>query len=268
MYSLIVTLLLLCAVYLFLIRGRTGCAGLKALKDHSYAHRGLHGNGVPENSMEAFRLAKEAGYGVELDIHLMADGGLAVIHDSSLKRTAGADIRIEDLTAGELAQYRLEGTQEGIPEFKSVLALFEGKVPVIVELKSAGGNSAALCQAACKLLESYEGPYCIESFDPRCIRWLKINRPELIRGQLSENYFASRSSLPWFLKLALSFHMLNFLTQPDFVAYRWQDHGNLSNTLCRKLWGIQGVAWTLRSPEDYADAVKDNWIPIFEGFRP
>lgn len=218
--------------------------------------------------MAAFRAALEQGYGIELDIHLLKDGNLAVIHDSSLKRTAGANVKIEDLTTAELEQYRLNGTEEKIPEFRQVLDLFDGKAPLIVELKPAGGNYAALTEAACNMLEGYPGLYCMESFDPRCIYWLKKNRPELIRGQLTENYFASQSNLPPILKFLLANQLENFLTLPDFVAYRYADRKNLGNFIVRKLWGVQGVTWTLKTPQDHETAVSEGWIPIFENYEP
>lgn len=269
MIILAIILLILIALYLLALRGRRNHKGLSALRGRAYAHRGLHGNGVPENSMAAFRLALEKGYGIELDIHLMKDGKLAVIHDASLKRTAGSDVMIEDLTAEDLPNYRLEGTDEQIPLFSEVLALYAGKAPLIVELKAERNNHAALCAAACEMLESYDGAYCIESFDPRCIAWLKENRPEIVRGQLAENYFRNKKSkLPGYLKLALSSHLFNFRICPDFIAYNFAHRKTLGTFLCRKLWGIQGVAWTIRSQEDFDTAVEEGWIPIFEGFEP
>ena len=122
------------ALYVLSLRCRRGNPQLQKLRLWAYAHRGLHGKGVPENSMAAFRLALEKGYGIELDVHLMADGNLAVIHDASLLRTAGADVQIEDLTLKDLSKYRLEGTQEQIPLFSDVLKLFDGKAPMIIEL--------------------------------------------------------------------------------------------------------------------------------------
>ncbi len=241
----------------------------KKLEGWSYAHRGFHGNGVPENSMAAFRLALEKGYGIELDLHLMADGGLAVIHDASLKRTAGADVLIEDLTAADLNRFRLEGTEETIPQFGQVLELFAGKAPMIVELKAEGGNHAALCQAACELLAGYEGPYCIESFDPRCILWLRKNRPEVIRGQLAQNFLRSKGgNLSGALRFALTNLLLNFLTRPDFIAYNFWDRKGLSPILCHKFWGIHAVSWTLRTRADYDAAAAEGRIPIFENFEP
>ena len=90
------------SIYLFCLGGRTEHKDLHKLCGWKYAHRGLHNATRPENSMAAFRSALTLGYGIELDVHLMKDGPLVVIHDSSLKRTAGADVKIEDLTVEDL----------------------------------------------------------------------------------------------------------------------------------------------------------------------
>ncbi len=261
----------MCAVlllYLLALMGRTGHPALAELKKWKYAHRGLHRPGVPENSMAAFRAALAGGFGIELDIHLMADGNLAVIHDSSLKRTAGADVNIEDLTAGELGRFPLEGTGETVPLLPQVLALYQGKAPLIIELKSAGNNADELCEAACRLLSGYKGAYCLESFDPRCVLWLRRHRPELVRGQLSENFLKSGGNFPFLLRLMMTALVTNFLTRPDFVAFRYADRKLFSNTLCRKLWRVQGVSWTLKDQQELDTAVKESCIPIFEGFLP
>lgn len=255
-------------LYLLMLKGRIGHKDLPALRGWYYAHRGLHSEGVPENSMAAFRAAKDAGYGIELDVHLMRDGNLAVIHDSSLKRTAGADVTIEELTAPLLDNYPLEGTQERIPLLLQVLDLYKGEAPLIVELKTTAKNYSALCKATCDMLESYKGPYCIESFDPRCVAWLRKHRKNVIRGQLTENFFRSNSKLPGILKFLMKYNLLNVFTRPDFIAYRFADRRNISNFLCRKLWGIQGVTWTIRNKKDFDTAIQENWIPIFEDFKP
>lgn len=262
-------LLILALLYLLAIRCRSGHPGLKDLQGWNYAHRGLHGNGVPENSMAAFRAALDHGYGIELDIHLLKDGNLAVFHDSLLNRTTGQPGRIEDLTTEDLKNYPLEGTEETIPEFMDVLTLYNGKAPLIIELKPADGNHAALTEAACKMLETYNGVFCMESFDPRCITWLHKNRPDIIRGFLTENFFRTKSDLPDYLKFALQHCLLNFLFVPDFVAYQFKTRNDsISPMLCRKLWKAQGVTWTLRTREEYDLAVKEGWIPIFENFIP
>ena len=97
----------------------------------------------------------------------MKDGKLAVIHDASLLRTAGADVYIEDLTAGELESYRLEGTEQRIPLLEEVLPLFVGRAPLIVELKAERGNAAALAAATCAVLDKYKVDCCVESSGSR-----------------------------------------------------------------------------------------------------
>ena len=256
------------ALYALTTRCRKGHPGLSALRGWRYAHRGLHGNGAPENSLEAFRRAVEGGYGMELDIHLLKDGSLAVLHDHSLQRTAGADVNIEDLTAEALNNYRLEGTDEPIPLFSQVLDLVDGRTPLIVELKSTTGNYAALCEAATRLLDGYQGVYCIESFDPRCIGWLKRNRPELVRGQLAENFFRTGGSMSPLLKALMSWQLTHFLTLPDFVAFKYRDRKNLGTWLSRHLWGAQGVSWTIKTQQELDTAEAEGWIPIFEDFTP
>ena len=99
----IVIVAVLLLLYILSLRGRTGHPGLKDLQGHRYAHRGLHDGEKPENSLAAFRAAVNHGFGIELDVHLLKDGSLAVIHDSLLKRTTGAEGKVEDLTQEELS---------------------------------------------------------------------------------------------------------------------------------------------------------------------
>ena len=256
-------------LYLLALMGRNGHPNMRRLRGWRYAHRGLHGKGAPENSMEAFRRALEKGYGIEMDVHLLKDGGLAVIHDAALERTTGAEGHIEDLTVEELSQYRLEGTEETIPTLQQVLELFGGKAPLIIELKAEKGNHDALAQAVCQALEEYGGPYCIESFDPRCLMWLKKNRPDIIRGQLAEDFLRARdTNLSWPLRFVLTNLLMNALTRPDFIAYKFEDRKGLSPLVCSRLWKIQSVSWTLRKQEDLDTAVSEDSLPIFEYFEP
>ena len=251
------------------MHGRTGHPELDKFYGWAYAHRGLHGNGVPENSMKAFRLAKDKGYGAELDVHLMSDGNLAVIHDSSLIRTTGLNGCIEDLTEEQLKDCYLEGTVQTVPLLEEVLTLYNGQAPLIIELKSKGQNYAALCEKTCQLLNAYQGLYCLESFDPRCIIWLRKHRPDIVRGQLAENFFRTEDcKLSFMIKFIMANHLMNFLSRPDFIAYRYSDRKRFVNWICRNLWGLTGVAWTVDSKEVF-DAVKEEgWFPIFEGFEP
>ena len=257
------------AGYLLALKGRKDHPGVEKLRGWNYAHRGLHSEGIPENSLAAFRAAVDRGYGAEFDVHLLKDGGLAVIHDSKLLRTTGREGKVEDLTTAELKECFLEGTDQTIPTFREVLDTFAGRTPIIIELKPEGGNHAKLCEAACAAMAGYEGIWCMESFDPRVLIWLKKNRPDIIRGQLAENSLKyPQNKMPLPLKAVLSFHLENFLGKPDFVAYDFPTRKNLSNTLCRRLWGLEAVSWTIRSPEDHETALKEGWIPIFENYLP
>lgn len=267
--SLIVGFILLLAVFLVAcIAGREKNPDADKFMKARYAHRGLHGGtDRPENSLAAFSAAVDKGYGIELDVHLMNDGRLAVIHDSSLKRTAGEDVRIEKLTSADLDNYRLEGTDQKIPTFKEVLETVDGKVPLLIELKAAG-NVKPLCSALWYELNGYKGDWCIESFDPRCVLWFKKNQPEVVRGQLSQNFLKQNENLKFPLRLILSLLSFNIVTQPDFVAFKFADRKFISNLLSRSFWNMKGFAWTIKSEEDIKTAENEGYAVIFEDFEP
>lgn len=270
LYIILGVLVLLALLWVLSLRCRRNHPAWKYLSQFRYAHRGLHNSaeGIPENSMAAFRLAAEKGFGVELDIHLTRDGRLAVIHDNSLLRTAGTDVKAKDLTADELKQYRLEGTAEPIPMLEEVLPLFEGKAPVIVELK-VEGNAAALADAACKLLDQFNTQYCIESFHPQAILWLKKHRPEVCRGQLSQNFLKSDGTgLGKAADFAMTHLLTSFLTVPDFIAYNHLHRRRISLRLARAIWGVREVSWTIRDRESMEVCERDGCLSIFEKFIP
>lgn len=255
-----------------LLRPRQNQPGWEELEGVRFAHRGLHdpGQGIPENSMAAFRRAIDHGFGAELDVHLMADGNLAVIHDSSLKRVCGADVWIEDLTADDLEGYPLMGTGECIPLFRDVLALFEDKTPLVIELKVERGNAYALTDAVMAALEGWNGIYCVESFDPAVLLRLKEKYPHVLRGQLSQNFM--RDSEVGNLSLPVRFALTNLFTtaatRPDFIAYNWRDRGNVSLRLMKALYKVHEVGWTVRDRETM-DALDGMGVTsIFEGFLP
>ena len=268
MFVLIVLILVLMVLHVLCLRGRKGQPGMEVLRSWYYAHRGLHDAEKPENSMAAYKAALDKGYGIEFDVHLLKDGTLAVMHDSDQKRTTGQEGFIEDLTAEDLCKYHLGGTDQVIPAFQEVLDLFDGQAPLIIELKTRNGNADALTEAVCRVLKNYVGPYCVESFDPRCIRYLRRHYPQIIRGQLAEDAVKRDKSLSWPVRFMCSYYLENFLTVPDFIAYRFEDRETASNAICRRVWGIQGVSWTIRTPEDFKTAVREGWIPIFENFDP
>ena len=118
------------------------------------------------------------------------------------------------------------------------------------------------------VLDSYKGKFCIESFDPFCVLDVKKLRPEICRGQLSMNFCKDPSGLPFYKRVIEGNMLLNFLTGPDFIAYKFEDRKGLSSALCRTLWGIQEVSWTIRQKEDLLEAEQAGSIGIFECFDP
>lgn len=273
-WNVLAAVIIIMLVYPAIVRGRVGNPACNALDGWIYAHRGCYdttGNTpVPENSRPAFQRAVEQGVGVELDVHLLADGSLAVIHDSDLERMTARSGVVEELTYNDLAQYHLKGTEETIPTLQEVLHILQGKVPLIIELKVYRQNQDALCQAVCNALQGYTGVYCIESFDPLAVRWFRKHRPDIIRGQLSEKLAreTAQVKLTHLEAFGGTYLLMNVLTRPDFVAYKFEDRANLSNQICHGLWGMKGASWTIRSQEDLDTARREDLWPIYEGFKP
>ena len=234
-----------------------------------YAHRGLHDNeqGVPENSLIAFKYAVERGYGIELDIQLTADGEAVVFHDYSLKRMCGEDVKLSTLTLAQLKNYRLVGTKYTVPTFKEVLELVDGRVPLLVELKGESGNTA-LCPVAAELLESYGGAYCVESFNPLLLRWFKKNRPDVVRGQLVTNLIKSKGAGNLFRNFMLSSMLTNFLSRPDFIAADERYLKDMSVRFCCAVFGTKMFVWTVRQKEHFDINRENGDFSIFEGFEP
>ncbi len=232
-----------------------------------YAHRGLHDNGsdAPENTLAAFAKAAEAGYGMELDVQLTRDGQVVVAHDFDLDRLCGVAGAIDSFTYEELQQFPVYGSSQHIPLFSDVLALVDGRVPLIVELKYKEGSR--ICEKAQALLDVYEGCYCVESFHPAVLRWYKENRPSVCRGQLSMNY--QKNVGTWAPDRLAATHLLeNFMTRPDFIAYDWHSMRALSMNICRKLYGCPSVAWTVTSQAELEKCRRYFDYFIFEGFIP
>lgn len=244
---------------------------LKTFQNRRIAHRGLYDNktAAPENSLAAFENAIQGGYGIELDVHLSKDGIPVVIHDATLRRAAGVNQRIADLTFAEIRSDPLFQSEEHVPSLKEALKLIGGKVPLVIEVKS-GDHDDALCQAVMADLQDYPGDYCVISFSPFVLRWFKRNTPDVLRGQLSMNFFD-----PWkqrkescLVKFAQTNLMTNCVSKPDFIAYEFKGAEKLPLIMSRNLFHAITAAWTIRNEEElkYADRYFD--IIVFEGFLP
>ena len=237
-----------------------------------YAHRGLHcaAEGIPENSLPAFRRAVEAGYGIELDLHLTTDGQLVVFHDDTLDRVCGVSGRVDEKSWPELQQLRLLGTGERMPLFSEVLSIVAGKIPMIIEVKYQK-NYAALCEAMMAMLQHYTGEYCVESFHPFVILWMKKNAPSITRGLLADRYVEGEggmqhNSLGTWGSQELLF---NWLVKPDFIAYNYLTAPRTRTlSLTRRVWHTPCVAWTVRQEEKEPLALERFDSIIFESYRP
>lgn len=238
--------------------------------NRSYAHRGLHDNagGPPENSLAAFAAAVENGYGMELDVQLTKDKQLVVFHDLTLLRVCGVDARVRDLTYDEIKDLRLLDSDERIPLLAEVLAVVDGKQPLIVELKSDGEKrwSDETCRITYTILKDYKGDYCIESFDPFMVRWFALYASKIVRGQLSmgmKGYGKQVSAVNRFLVSRLFSNVLN---RPHFIAYKHEDR-NLSLKIA-KLLGAMSMMWTVKEQEEQKKLQKTEDGIIFEGYCP
>lgn len=241
-----------------------------------YAHRGYHDKpAVPENSIPAFRRAIEHGWGVEFDVHLIADGSLVVFHDEKLLRQTGVSGYIEDYDLVNLAKLRLEGTDERIPTLDEVLDLFEqnpgpnGKpYPLLIELKVARNNYRELVRKICERLDRYSGDFVMESFDPRALMELRKVRPDFGRGQLVQDFVRFPEGVRLIQRIPLTYLMFDPPTKPDFIAFRMSD--GLRPSVMKRLRkkGMEFATWTITTPEDYTKSIRSGHSPIFERFDP
>ena len=230
----------------------------------NFAHRGLHARdrSVPENSLEAFRLAVRAGYGIELDVQLSRDGQVVVFHDDTLERVCGVQKRVEELSCAELRALRLCGSEHGIPLLSEVLAAVRGGSPLIVELKS-GKRWRELCEKTYAMLEDYRGEVCVESFNPFIVAWFRFHGRDLLRGQLAMPLREYRKAgIDRVRSFLMSNALYNVLARPQFIAYQIGRRPLMVRL--SELLGAMRFGWTSHEPrnEKGRDAV------IFEYYKP
>ena len=124
-------------------------------------------------------------------------------------------------------------------------------------------HSTDLARRTVECLDRFSIDYCVESFDPRPLLWLRRRRPDVLRGQLSQNFHRHPSGQGLWNRLALTNLFYNVFTRPDFVAYRFEDRGQPAVRLCRR-WGMRTAYWTLRSWTEVVLAEQERALPIFE----
>lgn len=220
----------------------------RKLLQRPFAHRGVH-SVYPENSIPAFEQAVNLNLGIELDIHLSSDGHIVVFHDDNLKRMTGANEYIKLLTYNQIKQYNLNNSDYNIPLLSEVFQLVDGKVPILIEIKT-NNNMKKLVPALKQLLDNYNGEVFIQSFDPFTLRRCYKLMPNILRGQLSS--FFKNDKLRLYKKLPIKKLWLNKFAHVDFVSYNIE---NMPNKYVKKLH-IPLLAWTIRTQEDYNNAKK------------
>ena len=233
------------------------------------AHRGLFNNkDIPENSLPAFKKAVENNFGIELDVQLTADDKLVVFHDASLKRMTGIDKNLTDCSYEELCGYPLLDTKEQIPLFSDVLSVLKPDTPLVIEIK-AEGRYIETTKRTVEMMKSYNGLYNMESFNPMVVRYLRMNEPQIIRGQLAYNYLSDpNAKISKVLCFVLTYLLMNFLTRPDYIAYDVNGSDNLSFQLMSRLFKAECVAWTVKSRQQFEEKkhlyqcfIFDSWMP-------
>lgn len=222
------------------------------------AHRGLHkGREIPENSMLAFQKAVEKGYGIELDITISKDNQIVVFHDETLNRLCNINGNIEEFDYAFLKKLKLYETDEYIPLFDEVLALIDGKIPLIIEIKKHK-NVGILEDILCDLLNNYKGEYFICSFEKEILTWFKKNKSSLKRGLIFE---VNPKKFQKYNKTLFLYKY--FKTKPDFISLDYKLLDSSIYSFCVKN-NLPIISWTINSKEKYKKVNKKVDSVIFE----
>ena len=266
--KILLIILIIILLYLFLIKPNTSRKDrMKPYEQTLICHRGFFNNiDIPENSITAFKKAADNNYGIELDVQITTDNKLVVFHDESLKRMTGIDKNLRECDYKELQEYNLLETNEKIPLFSEVLKVIKKDTPLIIEIKPEG-RCIENVKGVVEMMKEYDGLYNIESFNPKVVKYLKDNEPQIIRGQLSESYFKYKE-YNLFIKIVLTYLLSNVVTRPDYIAYDHNDASNISFRLISKLFKGECVAWTVKSNEQLLGASKYYQQFIFDSFIP
>ena len=223
------------------------------------AHRGLHSESIPENSIAALQKAANDGFPIEIDVRIIDDGTVIVFHDDTLGRLTGTDGYASNLRRADLADLHLLGTDQTIPTFEQVLETVNGSVPLLIETKVTT-KVGALESKVTELLKAYRGEFAVQSFDPYSLEYFRKHEPDFIRGQLA----CANAGLSYFKRKALSHLKVNRISEPQFISYC---AGDLPSKYVTKT-GLPVLAWTVTSNADYERVRAHCDNIIFERFMP
>jgi glycerophosphoryl diester phosphodiesterase len=238
------------------------------------AHRGFHelAAGIPENSIAAFEAAIEAGYGIELDVQRALDDVAMVFHDYDLDRLTGETGPIAQRTAAALGAIPLTGGQGTIPTLAQVLDLVAGRVTLLIEIKDQDGalgpNIGPLEQAVADVLRNYAGDAAVMSFNPHCIAKMADLLPDMPRGLVTCDF----SKDDWNTVPESTLDHLRDIPDFDATGSSFISHDRADLTRSRvhdlKAQGANILCWTVRDPQQEAEARKTAQTITFEGYTP
>lgn len=234
------------------------------LTSQPIAHRGLHDlqGGIAENSLSSFQKAIDADVAIEFDVHLSSDGHPIVFHDATLQRVAADPRYLADVTAAELQSLNLSGFTDTIPLLSTALELVDGRVPLVIEIKSTSPkNRKKLVHATWKTLETYSGPFAIQSFDPFVLIKFRKMAPHILRGQLATK--SAPDHLSFQKKMIIRHMLLNRFSRPHYIGYDIKHIAQSSVQRAVKP-GMALLAWTVDSTADLAAAKQYADNIIFE----
>lgn len=242
-----------------------------AFLDRPIAHRGLHEAGRPENSLAAFEAAAEAGYGIELDVQPAGDGTPVVFHDGTLGRMTGTAGKVAETPVAELTRLRLGASAEPIPTLAEVLDRVSGRVPLLVEVKDQPGDPQTSClaltEAVLGAISGYAGPLAVMSFNPFVTAHGAALRPDVPWGVTTGD-----DAPLWPGHPDLEEQVLTPPVDPRRFGGSFLSHGR---TALGDPWlsglmhdGVDLLCWTIRSPEEEAEARRIAANITFEGYLP
>jgi glycerophosphoryl diester phosphodiesterase len=236
------------------------------------AHRGLHdrAKGIVENTLSAADAAIAGNFAIECDVQDTADGDAVVFHDHTLDRLTDQHGPVRGRTAAELTALAVAGTGDRIPTLQRFLERVNGRVPLVVEIKSRFDGDLRLTNRTVEIVSRYAGPLVLKSFDPTVVGALRGVAPSLPRGIVAQGRYEGGE---WQNLSEETRHgMANLLhlphTQPDFISWRVGDLPLAAPFLCRHLAKMPVMAWTVRSDEDRRRAAAHADQMVFEGFVP
>jgi glycerophosphoryl diester phosphodiesterase len=234
------------------------------------AHRGLHdaAKGVIENTPSAAHAAIAAGYAIEVDLQVSADGEAMVHHDAALGRLNDGTARLDVLAAADLRRVPFKATQDRMIALGELCDLVAGRVTLLLELKSRFDRDRRLVDRTVDVLRQYKGAAAAMSFDPAQVLMLRQTAPMLTRGIVAEGGFGrserNRNGAIGFL--AYVRHALG--SRPDFLAYSVRHLPATIPFMARSVFGLPMLTWTVRTQDDCRRAARWADQIIFEGFRP